>query len=318
MNYDSQLQHAPILGLSAIRASLKNIWDDLALHIPLDLDNNGVYDSTLQFEPRRITATNNSTILRQLGLQRTPYPYPSGSWGDYFNYVKGNESVWRAGYRYYYGGLTLMDYLQSQRPAANQTPDLWKAREQPLTAVKDAVLVFLSYMQQYPTDDKVGLASYTYTDGRGKLEVPLTANYDLVETTSRHRQAAHYHTYTNIAGGMERARQELENNGREGTLKVMVLLSDGHTNWTKSNSYNPTRARREAIDEADMAADIKLPIVTISLGADADTDLMQEIADITKGVHFIVPGGKDVNNYREDLFFIFSLIAADKSLKLVY
>ena len=39
----------------------------------------------------------------------------------------------------------------------NQTPDLWKVSEQPVTALKDSFSIFLSYLEAAPTDDRVGL-----------------------------------------------------------------------------------------------------------------------------------------------------------------
>jgi hypothetical protein len=71
------------------------------------------------------------------------------------------------------------------------------------------------------------------------------------------------------------------------------------------------------LDEAYTAADHHYPTVTISLGAAADTDLMQQIADITNGVHFNIPGGQTVDQVEEDLKDVFRVIADDRPLKLV-
>ena len=69
--------------------------------------------------------------------------------------------------------------------------------------------------------------------------------------------------------------------------------------------------------EAQLAADMRYPIVTISLGNAADTDLMQQIADMTGGVHFNVPGGGTVTDYRDNLMQVFRQIADDRPLVLV-
>ena len=61
----------------------------------------------------------------------------------------------------------------------------------------------------------------------------------------------------------------------------------------------------------------QFPIVTISLGAAADKDLMQGAADITGGVHFNIPGGQSVATYEEDLKDVFREIADHRPLKLV-
>ena len=68
---------------------------------------------------------------------------------------------------------------------------------------------------------------------------------------------------------------------------------------------------------AYIAAEAGFPILTISLGASADTQLMEQIADITNGVHFRVPGGQSVSAYEDDLNEIFAAIAEHRPLKLV-
>jgi len=53
------------------------------------------------------------------------------------------------------------------------------------------------------------------------------------------------------------------------------------------------------------------------LGAGADTGMMQEVADITDGRHFNVPGGEDVQEYHDGLLGVFREIADDRPLKIV-
>jgi hypothetical protein len=209
--------------------------------------------------------------------------------------------------------MTFMNYLLESKPKNNQTPDLWKTREQPITAVKDAVTVFLAYLQEVDTDDRLGLSVYTYSDGTAKLESGLTYDMQHVEDISRRRQAGHYDYYTNISAGMRKARQELENNARIGAFKMIVLMTDGIAN----RPTNSTVARQAALNEAGLAANDHYPIVTISLGSGADTALMQQIADMTTGVHFNIPGGQTVSEVEEDLKDVFRAIADDRPLKLV-
>jgi hypothetical protein len=71
------------------------------------------------------------------------------------------------------------------------------------------------------------------------------------------------------------------------------------------------------LTEAQRCADDGYPIITVSLGSGADTDLMEQIATITGGVHFNVPGGQSVEQYEEDLKDVFREVAADRPLKLV-
>jgi Mg-chelatase subunit ChlD len=331
MSYDSQLRHITQLGRTAVEQSLLDIWHGL---------DSPTYGK-MQFTPVYISSTNTTTILNTLGLSKVPYPYPNSAymdssqkvqtctrgWSDYFSYVQGsaishNENktiVNDSHYRNYYGYMTLMDYFQAvQYRASPDTVALWQTPQQPITAVKDAVSLFLSYMENPRTDDRIGLASFTFTDGTGKLEVSLTADYTLIESTARHRQAGHYHNETNIAAGLHVARSELETHGRTGAQRLIVLLSDGHANWLDNNhTANESAAKAAALNEAHSAAQDKFQILTISLGADADLDLMQQIADITGGTHFIVPGGHAVSDYRDQLLAVFAKIALQRPLKLV-
>ncbi len=306
MNDDSELTHADRLGLGEIRLSLRNIWVDLG---------KPVYGK-MKFDPVYIGSGRYSSIRSALGLRNVPYPYPSGSWNDYFDYVRNDSTIRNAGYRRRYGYLTLMNYLQAKQPKADQTPDLWKTREQPITAVKNAVTLFLNYLRQVNTHDHVGLVSYTSKDGKDALEAQLTNNLARIEDTSRRRQAAHYHTYTNIAAGIKTGLQELRTRARPGALQMLVLLSDGKTNW-RNNQYDPNGARNAARQQAHLASIEEFPIVTISLGSNADHSLMQEIADITEGVHYIVRETDDVEDTEAQLMQVFADIAAHRSLRLV-
>ena len=314
MSYDSQFIHKPQMTLAAVEGYLNQSWQDLS---PL-MQHPGDRLYGIRLLQNKIlipSSQSNAQILNTLGLGNVAYPYPSGSWNAYITYVKTDSYVSQAGYQNYYGYRTLLNYWQSQQEMARQTPDLWRTHEQPITAVKDAVTLFLAYMNELKTDDRIGLASYTYTDGYGKLEVPLTDgtnNYQLIETTSRQRQAGHYFDTTNIAGGMEKALTELRTNGRPGALRMIVLLTDGQANYP-----NQWTAKDLARAQAQLAANNNIPIITICLGADADTDLMQDIADITKGACFVIPGGHSVDEYKKQLDDIFARIAERRPLKLV-
>jgi len=284
----------------------------------------------MQFDPVRVSSVVHSKIYDALGLNGVSYPYPSGSWDEYFRYVYHpippvlDFSVPQEFHKYY-GYLTFLDYLQAIRPGVEQTPDLWKTPQQPITAVKDAVGIFFLYMNQERTNDRVALVGYTDSEGDGILEAPLTDDYFFVMDTLRHRQAGHYFAddrvdgrKTNIAGGIEDARAELLANGRSIAARMIVLLSDGDANWLPGfSAEDRPPARAEALHQAHVCADAGIPIITISLGTNANVPLMQEIADITGGIHFIVPGGDDVSDYEEDLIQVFAQIAAHRPLVLV-
>jgi Flp pilus assembly protein TadG len=302
MNDDSELQQMGKLGRNQIEQNLLQIYNELG----------APKFGSMQWAPVSVSGSASS-IKNQLGISNVPYPYPAGSWDEYINYVQTDSAVSGAGYRNKYGFLTLVNYWLSTRPKASETPDLWKTSEQPVTAVKDALAVFLAYLQQVKTDDRVGLVIYTYSDGAARLESGLTNDFQLVETTARYRQAGHYDPYTNIGAGMQKARLELEKNGRPGALRMIVLMTDGLANRPGSTST----AQKLVLSETSLAASEGFPVVAISLGSGADTSIMQQIADQTAGVHFNVPGGKSVSAYEEELKKVFRKIADDRPLQLV-
>ena len=265
---------------------------------------------------------DNATIKTGLGLDNVAYPYPSGSWENYIDYARNHSSsmswydydVYAAGFRRKFGMLTLINFWNRKKPLYSETPDLWKASQQPITGLKNSADLLLDYLTEVEAEDQVGLSVYTYPQGGGaKLESALTTDFDLIKTISRQRQAGHYDYYTNIGAGMQTARIELESNARPKAFRMMVLITDGIANRPSPQSA----AQQFALDEADLAAAAKIKIMTISLGVNADTDLMQDIADRTGGIHFNVPGGSSVQEYEDQLKAVFSEIAADRPLKLI-
>lgn len=314
MSYDSQVRHINVLGCDAVEQSLEDMWGQLKPWLPAPQNPQLIN----LIKSKKIDSTSTTAILKSLGLTGVSYPYPPRTWSDYFAYVQG-EDLEVNGYktilsvdpededtdlpdtldRLYgkcYGYLTLMNYLQAAQYKASETPNLWRTAEEPATAVKEAVSLFLYYMEHPRTDDRVGLAAFTSTQGAAKLEVSLTANYTSIGDTSQQRQAGHYHNQTNIAAGIRVVRDELRTHGRTGAQRLIVLLSDGVANWKDNgNDPDPSGAKNAALQQARLAAGDKFRILTISLGAAADTDLMQQIASITNGTHFIVSGGHAVS-----------------------
>ena len=124
-----------------------------------------------------------------------------------------------------------------------------------MTALKDATDMFMDYIREVDTNDRVGLVMYDATDGNAKLETGLTTNLDLVPAIVRQRQAGHYHDYTNIGAGMQKAREHLIAQGRINAFKMIVLMTDGVANWN-NGSYNITAAKNHVLSEA--AADARL------------------------------------------------------------
>ncbi len=112
------------------------------------------------------------------------------------------------------------------------------------------------------------------------------------------------------------AREELDNNGRAGAKKMLVLMTDGKANYVNGR-YSTSGARTYVLNEAQLSADRHYPIVTISLGAGADTSLMEQVAEITSSKDFAIPGGQTVAEYAEELRQVFHDIAEDRPLAIV-
>ncbi len=258
----------------------------------------------------------NSVARAALGLNGVPYPYQSGTWNSYIDWIEAANQNSQAGYRYMFGNKNLMVYWLEQKPAANQTADLWKVSAQPITAVKNAVDLFVDYVQEVDTDDRMGLAVYNSFSGDGTLEASMSTDMNLVRTIARQRQASHYHNYTNIGAGMDVARKELQANHRPGAARLLVLMTDGNANW-HPGGYSTWQGRQYVLDQAALCKAAKIPVMTISLGAGADTSLMQDVADLTDGVHFVVPGGQPIADVQEDLRAVFKKIADDRPLQII-
>ncbi len=257
------------------------------------------------------TAANIKTAL---GLTGT-YPYPAGSWSDYISKVQSSSGAIKdAGYRDMYGYLTWIHYLQYNYPSVAQTPDLWKTSEQPVGAMKDAVDLFIDYLTTVEAQDNIGLSVFTHTSSAGAiLEHGLSNNINQIKVTTRQRQAGHYTGPTNISAGMKVARNELNAHARPRSFKMMIVLTDGVANLPNNESVGTAAV----IAEANAAKADKIKILSICLGAGADTATMQQVADITGGVFYNVPPAANFATVQTQLQNVFREIASSRPLKLV-
>jgi len=176
----------------------------------------------------------------------------------------------------------------------------------------------MDFITEVEVQDRVGLAVYNAPNGEGMVEVPLTLEVEQVATIANQRQAGHYHEYTNIGGGLNAARLHLDQHGRPNAFKMIVLITDGQANW-RNGSYSIANAENYLISEANLCAhdSRKYPVVTLSLGTNADTDIMEQVATITNSTHFNVPGGSTIEQYHDQLSETFRKIAKARPLKLV-
>jgi hypothetical protein len=306
MSYDSQFRNIGLLGQPAIEAALQQIYTELG---------SPKYGS-LTFKPVKYgsTSTATSDVVKNFKLNKVTYPYPVGSWDDYVNYVQSDSYVKAAGYQCCYGYMTWINYLLAIREQYSETPVLWKVSQHPLDELKDAVDEFLAYLTAHCKGDRASLSIYTYSDGTAVLEQGLTADFTKISPIIRQRQAGHYIGGTNMSAGMTKGRTDLQKNGRVNALKMMVLMTDGIVNLPTGKSASD---KQLCIDEANLCAAAKIPVVTISVGALADVALMKQIADITGGAAFVVPGGQSVAAVKAELEAVFAKVASDRPIQLV-
>jgi hypothetical protein len=306
MCYDSQFRNLSLLGQAEIETNLQQIYTQLG---------SPTYGA-LTFAPAAYgtSSTSTNTVISHFNLTNVAYPYPHGSWSEYVSYVQTDSYINAAGYRNKYGYLTYVNYLLAKHPTSPDTPGLYNVSEQPVTALKDAVTAFLDYLTRNSADDRVSLSLYTYTDGTAVLENTLTRDLSIIANISRTRQAGHYISGTNISAGMAKGRADLVANARLGVKKMLVLMTDGVVNLPTGNT---TSDKNLVLQEANTCAGLGIPILTIALGAYADTALMQQVATTTGGVAFVVPGGQPISAVQAQLEAVFAQVAADRPLKLV-
>ncbi len=217
-------------------------------------------------------------------------------------------------FRYRFGIKTFMNYLMERRPYHHSTPEFADAPTQPMQAVKDAVGHLVDTIYDLDTDDHLSLEVY---DTNAYHEVDLTDDYNSVKYRLLEMQAAHYDSWTNMGGGILRAREELSSErARPTARKVMFLLTDGMANVTADGRtgdyYNgPIYARQQA----QLAVNEGIRIFCVSVGSGADTGLMQEIAEMGSGIHFHAEGSIDA--YSQQLEAIFRQLGGIRPVELI-
>jgi len=288
-------------GIFADNTKIRRVWVESGGNIAISGDAAG---ERFEFD--------DADIVGYLGLDAVTYPHPSGSWTDFVDYVNDDSDVNEANYRSMFGTKCLINYWNERKPKYSQTTGLSVCTAQPLTAAKNASDVLCDYITAVESDDQIGLSIYTHSSSNGAyLESGLTHDIASIKLLYRNRQAAHYDNMTNIGGGLKVAREELENNGRQDACRVIVLMTDGVAN--RPSGY----AEQWAIHQANLCKTSKIKIMAIALGLGADENLMLQLATITGGKRFIVPGGGTITEYEAQLMQVFQDIAADRPLKLL-
>jgi len=182
------------------------------------------------------------------------------------------------------------------------------------------------------------------SDGDVQVDVsgnPITPDYSLIDVMQLHHQAGEFNGQTNMGDGILKGRELLvgvsgdpedEGYSRYGARPTMIVMTDGQTNevpsgwslpsgfqwkdWTDydgdgaANYSTTNNYKRYAFWEATEAAKRGITIHTITVGAEADRDLMKAIAFAGGGVFIDVPAHSTVEEMEEQLNAAFSQIAA--------
>lgn len=294
------------------------------------------------------------------GLRKgKPSKYSSETlWKDYISFVMNDSNLNTYGYRRHYNYRTLMNYLISARGLNSQSEDLWRAPIQPFAAMKDGMTLFTEFLDDLSYGDHLGLVTYATTsrieeglwdDGADAtvdlLGDELSTSYGDVDTIQVHKQPGHYDRSTGTGYGIADAVALLEEEGRYGAQKAILLMTDGQPNvypsgfgedslpqdwdWAEMTDYDGDGTADFAVDssyagwnsnwqaalytfyQAKLAADQGIVIHTLSVGAGADTGLMDAIAHMSGGYSLHVPGGSSAAEMEEQLKAAFAVMAGN-------
>lgn len=253
------------------------------------------------------------------------YPYSGGSWSDYFNYMRENSHMSAANenFKHRFGLKTFVNYLLEKQPGVETMPELAEAPEQPMKAVRDAGKYLVSLLEGLDGEDLLGTAAYG-TVGYGPVDKPadlswLTSDFPTVAEQIGRLQAGHWTNSTNIAQGIDKGVDVLleSGNARNHAAKVMILLTDGVANHTRSNptAFNVSQARADTLAAAADARAEGVKIYTVSVGTAADQSLMHEVAAIGEGEWF--HAGGTISEYEAQLLGIFHQLGGKRSVILI-
>lgn len=283
------------------------------------------------------SATNSYTKSKEIG----------GSWDQFVDYVsdisKADNVTSNTGLssrflrydpnsteygnpqlRWRFGLKTFVDFVQDKFPNRNDSPGLSGAPEQPMKAVSDAVQASINIIKELNGNDQIGLVAYGQV-GYGPSDQPaflsyLTTDFPGVAAKVSQMQAGMWTGNTNIAQGIDKARDILKKtapNSRANATKIIFLLTDGNANQTRGNptTYDESQASADTIAAAMDAANDGYRIYTVSVGADADSALMQQVATIGKGEAFIATG--DIATYQQQLQDVFKNLGGKRPVALI-
>lgn len=276
------------------------------------------------------------------------WPWSGGSWTNYVSYVKTDQGIIDAGYQDKYGGKTLLCYLMKSCSSYSECKDLWKTRHYPFHAIKEGHELLCDFLTDLGFDDYLGMVSYdtthrietTISAGNPQIPAvnlsatPLSNKYAEINKLMKYKQASHYSDSTNMSGGVKDAIALLDAHKREGSRPAIILMTDGNSNTLDSgetgslpsgwswntlfdydgngtSNYSTTDTQRTAVLKyVKQAVDKGYTVHAISVGADADTDLLNAVAWLGDGYYVEVPGGSSISDLEADVKEAFIKIAS--------
>ncbi|MBI2597883.1 MAG: VWA domain-containing protein, partial [Candidatus Diapherotrites archaeon] len=144
-----------------------------------------------------------------------------------------------------------------------------------LSNLKKSATDFVDFPGWTFPPDQMGLVSYS---NFASLDAPLSSNPVPTKTGIANLVAS---GQTDVAPGINRAKNELTGaTANPNALKFIILLGDGKENPGQGGEGQPS------LNAAQQAADNNITIYTIGFGADADANLLTQIANIGKGKYY--------------------------------
>lgn len=172
---------------------------------------------------------------------------------------------------------------------------------QPVDTMKASASLFVNDFDA--AVDQLAMVEFGST-AKSPINRTLTFSYSNVKSSISAIAAPTYCNstrYTNIGDGILKGIGELRSSrARASAVKLMVLLSDGAPTCNASGSSCGTTSAKSqgqtyARQMAASAASYGIVVHAISLGDDADRDLMQDIADATGGDEYYAHKASDLD-----------------------
>ena len=166
-----------------------------------------------------------------------------------------------------------------------------------LANAKIAAKNFVDVMSQN-TNNRVSLVTYSNT---GTINTPLTNNFASVKTQI---DAITTQGFTCTECGVKKANQEIVTDGRAGMKKVVILLTDGIANYIDGTSSEVAASTAEqkalaAVSSGNTASGTVF--YSIGLGADINTNFLQQIATSTSGKYYASPTTDQLNSIYQQI-----------------